>query len=261
MTRIFAFILLIWVVLSCSRDRKIAPDPPVEVKLTGLLKTVTIQSPSGETKEEYSYIDSLTLKSIRYTRDGQSTVETFEYERDTLRSSRAGDTLKKYVYRNGRLSWIEKHMTGKPEFYTIVIFNFYSDVKVSNIEKRENSANGLSSNYLSDLSIIWRGENISMFRERFSNGSVEDHDFRYGESRNPYTRLYTETLRIPAESPYALSYNNPLVYSTFFTGRQYRVEGEYLNNRLPLSETIFEFSMENGGEWKTIKQYTFEYYE
>ena len=254
MIRILIFSLLVLAALSCSRDRKIAPDAP---RLTGLLKTVTVQSSSGETKEEYTYSDSFTLKSIRCTRGGQSMVETFKYENDTLRTSQVGDTLKKYVYQNKRLVWIEKHVTGKPESAIIVMFNYYSGDKVSSIEKRLNRPG----NFQEKFSIIWRGDNISMFREYFADGLVEDYDFQYSESRSPYSRLYSETLRIPAENPHILSYNNTSNYSTFYTGKKYRVEGKYLANRFPVSETIYEFDSGNGGEWKVIKQNTFEYYE
>lgn len=264
MDRIFTLIPVLMIVFSCSQDRKIQPDEPEEpavAKLTGLLKAVTVKSDAGETKMEYSYIDSLTLKSIRYTRGGKTTVETFEYEKDTLRTSQIEDTLKKYVYRNGRLQWIEKHLKGKPESYIIVIFSYFSDVKISNIENRLNSTDGLSSKFLGEFSINWREENVRMFRERFTTGLVEDYEFQYGQPRNPFTRLYSETLRVPSENPNHQSYNSPVGYLTFFAGMKYRVEGKYLENRLPLSQTISEFDIEKGGDWKVIKQYTFEYYE
>lgn len=257
MIRILTFTLLLLMALSCSKDRKIAPDEPVAPRLTGLLKTVTMESSSGHTVEEYFYTDSLTLKSIHYTRNGQNLIETFEYEKDTLRTSRAGDTLKKYIYRNGKLEQIEKHVTGKAGTYTVVTFN-YSDAKVNHIEERMISSAGLSHTYRREYLLIWRGENISMFRERFSDGSVEDYDFQYSESRNPYSRLYSETLRIPAENPHFLSYHTPSGYSSFFAGKKYRIEGKYLLNRLPLREIISEL---NGDEWMPVKQYIFEYYE
>lgn len=261
MIRTFTLILLSCVILSCKKDRKIEPEEPVEVKLTGLLKAVTLRTSSGETKMEYSYTDSLTLKSMRYTGGGHSFVETFEYEKDTLRTSLSGDTLKKYVYKNGRLNWIEKHLTGSPESYTIIIYTYLSDGKVSRIEKRLNSSNGLNSKYLGEFSITWRGQNISMFRERFSNGLVEDYELRQDESKNPFTELQSKILRIPAETPWALSPHTTSAYTTFFGGMKYLVEGKYQENRLPLSQTVSEFDIEKGGDWKTIKQYTFEYYE
>lgn len=257
----YPLFFLFLVAFSCSDDRKIAPDDPVAPRLTGLLKTVTIQSSSGEMKEEFTYYDSLALKSVRYTRNGQSAVETFDYEKDTLRNSRIGDTLKKYIYLKGKLRQIEKHVAGKPGSYTAVMFTYDSDGKANSIEERVFSSGGLSSSYIRDILIIWRGENIGMFRERLSSGLVEDHDFQYSESRNPYFRLYSEILRVPAENPYILSYNTLLHYSTFFAGKKFRVEGEYLARKLPLRETLLEFTSENGGEWKPVKQYTYEYYE
>lgn len=259
MIRLFPLIFL--VILSCSDDRRIAPDKPVMPGLTGLLKTVTIRSSAGETKEEYSYTDSLTLKSIRFTRNGQSTMETFEYEKDFLIRSLVGDTLKKYIYQNGRLRSMEKHVNGKPDSYTVVIFNHDSDAKVNTVQERVISTQEPSGTIVRELLLVWRGENIGTFRERFHDGSAEDYDFQYGESRNPYNRLYTETLRIPAENPYFLSYSTPLGYSAFFAGKKYRVEGTYLASKLPVSESIFTFDIQNGGEWKLVKQYTFEYFE
>lgn len=261
MIRIFTLILLSAAIISCKKDRKIEPEIPVEVKLTGLLKSVTIRSASGETQQEYSYTDSLTLKSIRYTRGGQSTVETFVYEKDTLRTSQTGDTLKKYVYKYGRLAWIEKRHKEKPEWYTLVIFTYNSGGKVTRIEKRLNSADELSSKYLGEFSITWRGDNISAFRERFSDGLVEDYDLRYDESKNPFTGLQNTVLRIPAETPWALSYNTASAYTTMFAGMKYQVEGKYMENRLPLSQKISEFNIEKGTDWTTFRQYTFEYYE
>lgn len=261
MIRIFTSLLLFFAFLSCKKDRKIEPGEPAGARLTGLLKTATVQSDAGETKLEYSYVDSLTLKSIRYTHGGKSITETFMYEKDTLRTSQVGDTLKKYVYRNGRLQWIEKHLKDKPEWYPIVIFTYNSGGKVIRIEKRLNSANELSSKYLGEFSITWRNDNISAFRERFSDGLIEDYELRQDESKNPFTELQNKVLRIPAETPWALSYNTASAYTTMFAGMKYKVEGKYLDNRLPLSQTVSEFNMEKGGDWKTIKQYTFEYYD
>lgn len=237
------------------------PEKPVEIKLTGLLKAVTLKSSAGETRLEYSYADSLTLKSIRYTQGGQSRTETFQYEKDTLRSSQAGDTLKKYIYQGGRLTRIEKHLAASPESYTAILFTYNAAGKVSRIEKRLNNTNGLSGKYLGEFTLNWRADNIIAFRERFSNGLIEDYELRYDESKNPFTHWYGTVLRIPAEYPEALSYNTASAYTTFFGGMKYLVEGKYQENRLPLNQTVSEFNMEKGGDWKTIKQYTFEYYD
>lgn len=261
MIRTFTCTLLLFVLLACKKDRKIEPGEPAGVKLTGLLKSVTVLSDAGETKLEYSYEDSLTLKSIRHTHGGKSTVETFTYEKDTLRSSQVGDTLRKYFYWDGRLSWVEKHVTGQTVSYEILSYVYFSDGLVSTIEKRAHNYNGTNNRYIGSFAISWQGKNISTFRERYTNGLIEDYYFQYGEPRNPFTRLYAETLRIPSEDPYALSYNSPTGYTSFVAGMKYKVEGKYLENRLPLSQTISEFNIEKGGDWKMIKQYTFEYYE
>lgn len=261
MIRTFTCILLLFVLAACKKDRKIEPGETAGVKLTGLLKSVTVLSDAGETKLEYSYEDSLTLKSIRYTQGGKSTIETFTYEKDTLKTSQAGDTLKNYIYKYGRLAWIEKHLKDKPEWYTIAIFTYNTGGKVIRIEKRLNSTKELSSKYLGEFSITWRNDNISAYRERFSDGLVEDYELRHDESKNPFTGLQNKVLRIPGETPWALSYNTASAYTTIFGGMKYKVEGKYLANRLPLSQTVSEFNIEKGGDWKTIKQYTFDYYE
>jgi hypothetical protein len=254
LTRLLLFVAL----LSCKRDRVIEPKL---IQLTGLLKTMEVKDTSGVKKWEYAYLDSSHIKSISYSFQGKTLTEIFTYKGDTLSSSTIGDTTKTYIYKLGRLSQIQKRTTSDPEWYTAINFYYSPNGKLSWTDRRRFNRQESNSIYLGGYDVTWKGENVDVIRDYSANRIFEEYEFQYAPTLNPITRLYRETLRIPSDNPFELSLNQPGIYTSFVAGMKYKLEGKYLENRLPSTENISELEIWVGGDYHPYKQISYTYYE
>lgn len=247
--------LLLLFCISCSKDRAIRPEEP-QYKITGLLKSMTLKVKDSAYRYEYAYIDSLSLKSITYISGNKLEKESFHYENDTLKTSFKGDTIKRYMYENGRLKYLEKRLSDSSKIFERSIFSYYVTGKLFSIERR--SINGFSDDFLGEITFTWSGKNVSSMRESFRNWLMEDTRFLYENTRDPLYSLYSNTLRIPPDGIEGLSFNNYEESEASFSGIKYKCTGEYNEDGLPLKRSILK---REGAEWATWKEYTFEYYE
>jgi len=262
MNRILSYLLILSWMVACKDDRRIKPEDPVPPILSGQLKKISIVAGNtGKLTIKYGYTDSLTLKSMEYDLNGRTWKEDFTYNKKQLLYSVAGDTVKKYIYQQEKLSSIEREVKSDPTKNSTTQFIYLSGDKVMQIVNKayQSSSQGLVTR--SDYTLVWRGENVNYFRERQNSGYTEETDCEFGTTFNPIARIYAKILRIPADHPEYLSQNSRINYNAYFAGKRYRVSGTYSETGFPSQEFIYINDLTSDNEWKVIKEINYEYYE
>ncbi|ADQ18093.1 hypothetical protein Lbys_3280 [Leadbetterella byssophila DSM 17132] len=244
---------------SCKEDRRIHPTEPGPAAVPGLLKKISAISKLGNYHIEFSYMDSLTLKSIIYNYGNRQWTETFHYKNDTLRTSISNDTTKFYEYKDGKLSSIV-NQPKLPASEQIIQRYYYLEGgnKVTHIIREKKESNEVTQ--LSNISLIWRGGNVGFLRLQ-TNNFLEEYDFQYGSGKNPLHRVYRQVLRIPGDHYHSLSENLISNINLFLQNSEIRIESTLNNQGYPSEQIIFERTNTSSQEWKEKERLLYEYYE
>lgn len=242
--------------ISCSKDRALRPENPGG-QLSGLLKSMALKANNIEYRYDYEYINNLLLNSITYTRENKVVQEYFKYENDTLKFSSKGDTIKKYIYENGRLKYLEKSLLNESDPVERSSFSYYVTGELFSIERR--SISEFSDDFLKEITFVWSQKNVVLMKENSGNWLVEETQYQYENTPDPLYNMYFNTLRIPPDGIEGLSFNNYRESQAVFSGHHYKSTGQYNERGFPVKKTILKKA--KGDEWTIFKEYSFEYYE